>query len=134
MEIKEGDMVEILELNDSILESHFKIGDICEVREVLGERYTLDLSVFTCDKLDFWFFNYNQVKLVENKEEPTIESQRKQVLKHLLEAPITSWEAISKYRITRLSAIIYRLRKDNNISREMIREGKKNWAKYTLIK
>ena len=38
-------------------------------------------------------------------------SQREQVLTHLKKGlPITSWEAIQQFRITRLSAVIYDLR------------------------
>lgn len=133
MELKKGDMVEIL-ATDNCISMQYRIGEVCEVKEVLDEDSTHDYAVYTYDKEDFWYFHFNQVKLAENKEEPTIETQKKQVFKHLQENSITSWEAISKYRITRLADVIYRLRKDHNITTEIVKENKKQWAKYTLIK
>lgn len=66
-------------------------------------------------------------------------SQHDIIKKHLeLHGNITSWEAITKYHVTRLSAIIFNLRSDGlNISTEMIQNKKKGsyikrWAKYTL--
>jgi hypothetical protein len=48
---------------------------------------------------------------------------------------ISSWEAIQKFRITRLSAIIYKLKKHNMIiTKENKRsaDGHKWYAEYTL--
>lgn len=64
----------------------------------------------------------------------SFESQVKQVLNHLQESTITSWEAINKYSITRLSAIIYVLRKDYTITSTRKTQGKKWWTEYKLIK
>lgn len=61
------------------------------------------------------------------------------VLKHLQEyGTITSWEAIGKYGATRLSAIIFNLRKNHIINSESVdftdRYGNKNViAKYVYV-
>tara|TARA_R110000737_G_C14182289_1_gene413625 strand:- start:5 stop:253 length:249 start_codon:yes stop_codon:yes gene_type:complete len=65
-------------------------------------------------------------------------SQLNQIKDHLeLYDTITSWEAIQKYRITRLSAIIHTLRHDNQMS--IVSNNKKkddgtNWAEYKLVR
>ena len=65
-------------------------------------------------------------------------SQKDEVLNHLKKGlPITSWEAIHKFRATRLSAIIYDLRKSGLtiITQNLINEKTgKRFASYTLIK
>ena len=89
-----------------------------------------------------WFiYNKSGYKKIEcNQEEPdSFETQIKQVATHLLQKPITSWEAINNYRITRLSAVIHELRKNNTITSVWEDNGKvgkekKRWTKYTLIK
>jgi hypothetical protein len=67
-----------------------------------------------------------------------IMSQKDEVLNHLKKGlPITSWEAIHKFRATRLSAIIYDLRKSGLtiITQNLISEKTgKRFASYTLIK
>lgn len=45
---------------------------------------------------------------------------------------ITSWEAIIKFKLTRLSDIIFRLRRKGYII-ETERQGKENFAIYRLI-
>lgn len=49
-------------------------------------------------------------------------TQDDRILRHLLENNgITSWEAIKEYGITRLSAVIFRLRKEgHHIKNEMV--------------
>ena len=50
---------------------------------------------------------------------------------------ITSWEAIEKYRITRLSAIIHTLRHEegmNITSTDKRKENGKNWVEYKLVR
>jgi hypothetical protein len=48
---------------------------------------------------------------------------------------ITSWEAISKYRITRLSAYIHKLRESMKIESKEVYPKKGNWyTVYTLKK
>ena len=50
---------------------------------------------------------------------------------------ITSWEAIQKYHITRLSAIIHTLRHEvgmNISSSDKRAENGKNWVEYKLIR
>ena len=49
-------------------------------------------------------------------------SQRDDVIRHLMtEGSITAWEAIKEYGATRLSAIVYDLRKEGwNIESEMV--------------
>ena len=65
-------------------------------------------------------------------------SQREEVLTHLKKGlPITSWEAIHKFRATRLSAIIYDLRKAGYtiITENLVNEKTgKRYGAYTLIK
>jgi hypothetical protein len=57
------------------------------------------------------------------------------VLMHLKKRPITSWEAITSYRATRLADIIFRLRcRGFNISTEMVDGGDVKYARYRLSK
>ncbi len=65
------------------------------------------------------------------------ETQKSMVLYHLKNQPsLTSWEAIMKYHITRLSAVIYDLRHEGyeiQTIREHNEETGSNYARYTLI-
>ena len=65
-------------------------------------------------------------------------SQLNQIKQHLLwYDTITSWEAIEKYRITRLSAIIHTLRHEegmNITSTDKRKENGKNWVEYKLVR
>ena len=63
-------------------------------------------------------------------------TQENQILNHLKQHKfITSWEAIQKYRITRLSARIYELReRGHNIITKNVSENGKRFAEYSLIK
>ena len=65
-------------------------------------------------------------------------SQKDEVLNHLKKGlSITSWEAIHKFRATRLSAIIYDLRKAGYtiITENLVNEKTgKRYGSYTLIK
>jgi hypothetical protein len=57
------------------------------------------------------------------------------VLNHLKKKPITSWEAITKYRATRLADIIFKLRgRGFNISTELVENGSVRYARYRLSK
>lgn len=57
------------------------------------------------------------------------------VLEHLKKRPITSWEAITQYRATRLADIIFRLRNQGfKISTELVDGGKVKYARYRLSK
>ena len=63
-------------------------------------------------------------------------TQVKTVKAHLMAyRTITSWEAITKYRITRLSAVIYILKNDHqmHISSSTVSKGKKSWAEYRFM-
>ena len=65
-------------------------------------------------------------------------SQKQLVLEHLQqETGITSWEAIQRFRATRLSDIIYKLKRDGwnivTINRTNP-ETKKQFAEYRLVK
>ena len=59
-------------------------------------------------------------------------NQRAIILKHLIYSKtITSWTAISKYRITWLSAVIHALRVHYNIEMEMVmprKHERKRWG------
>lgn len=61
-------------------------------------------------------------------------TQRQQVLDHLrTQGSITSWEAITLFRATRLSGIIYDLRKDGYpITSTIETNGDRHYARYTL--
>jgi len=62
-------------------------------------------------------------------------SQTVDVLNHLKKRPITSWEAITKYRATRLADIIFKLRgRGFNISTELVENGSIRYARYRLSK
>ena len=65
-------------------------------------------------------------------------SQLNEIKQHLLwYDTITSWEAIQKYRITRLSAIIHTLRHEEGMhisSSNKMAENGKNYAEYKLIR
>ena len=57
------------------------------------------------------------------------------VLNHLKKRPITSWQAITMYRATRLADIIFKLRgRGFNISTELVEDGKVRYARYRLSK
>ena len=61
-------------------------------------------------------------------------SKKDLILIHLqMHGSITSWEAIHKFRATRLSAIIFDLKAEgHNITTARIEEENSNYAKYTL--
>lgn len=61
-------------------------------------------------------------------------TQRQQVLNHLkTNGSITSWEAITLFRATRLSGIIFSLRKSGYaIASTMESNGDTHYARYTL--
>jgi hypothetical protein len=57
------------------------------------------------------------------------------VLAHLKKRPITSWEAITDYKATRLADIIFKLRgRGLNISTELVENGSVRYARYRLSK
>lgn len=57
------------------------------------------------------------------------------VLNHLKKRPITSWQAITMYRATRLADIIFKLRgRGFNISTELVEDGAVRYARYRLSK
>jgi hypothetical protein len=62
-------------------------------------------------------------------------SKINQVLMHLQKKPITSWEAITQYRATRLADIVFKLKKrGHNIVTYMVEDGSVGFARYYLIK
>ena len=62
-------------------------------------------------------------------------SKSNQILMHLQKKPITSWEAIMKYRVTRLADVIFRLKKQgHNIVTWMVDDGEVRFARYYLVK
>ena len=62
-------------------------------------------------------------------------SKAEMVRKHLLsKKSITSWEAIEKYKITRLSAIIHKLRESGwNITNKKLSNENSNFVKYVFV-
>ena len=59
------------------------------------------------------------------------------ILAHLKRKSITSWEAIEKYRVTRLSAVIYVLRQQGyeiQSIREYNKETHTPYARYVLLR
>lgn len=67
-----------------------------------------------------------------------METQIQKILNHLkIHKSITSWEAIQKYRVTRLSAVIFVLRErgyDIISNREYNEETGTNYARYVLMR
>ena len=68
-----------------------------------------------------------------------METQIQKILNHLkIHKSITSWEAIQKYRVTRLSAVIYILRHEKNCDIKTINEYNEetgtNYARYVLMR
>ena len=63
-----------------------------------------------------------------------METQKQIIKKHLIrEKSITSWQAIQKYRITRLAAIIHRLRNEGmNITSIHRFNGEKQFTEYEI--
>lgn len=66
----------------------------------------------------------------------SFETKVNKVKAHLSSAgSITSWEAISLYRATRLSAIIFSLRKNGwNITSVRMEDGESKFVKYIYTK
>lgn len=63
----------------------------------------------------------------------SFESKIRKVENHLLEkGNITSWEAIKQYKATRLSAIIFDLRKKYDIDTVMIESDGSRYGRYYL--
>lgn len=61
-------------------------------------------------------------------------TQTDQIIEHLKKAPITPLEALNKYGCFRLSARIFDLKEQGfPTKREMVTQGKKTFAKYTLV-
>jgi hypothetical protein len=62
-------------------------------------------------------------------------SKTNQVLMHLQKKPITSWEAIMKYRVTRLADVVFKLKqRGHNIVTLMVDDGEVRFARYYLVK
>jgi hypothetical protein len=62
-------------------------------------------------------------------------SQNQQILDHLKKSSITSLEAINKYKCLRLASRINDLRSaGHQINSQMVYQGDKKFARYTLIK
>lgn len=63
----------------------------------------------------------------------SFESKIRKVENHLLEkGNITSWEAIKQYKATRLSAIIFDLRKKYDIDTVMVESDGSRYGKYVM--
>ena len=61
-------------------------------------------------------------------------NQKDQVLNHFAKKKsITSWEAIQKYGITRLAAVICDLKDSHNIITVRENADGKHWARYTYM-
>lgn len=62
-------------------------------------------------------------------------TQQETVLNHLKKKPITCWEAIVNYRITRLPVLIQRLKMNGYYITTEIKDGEKTrYAEYKLEK
>jgi len=61
--------------------------------------------------------------------------QKETILQHLIDnKTITSWTAITEYRITRLSDVILRLRREgHNIATKMVNGKNSTYAKYIYL-
>ena len=65
-----------------------------------------------------------------------MDTQNLKILNHLKHDSITSWEAIQKYHVTRLSAVIYNLKEmgwDIRSVREENPETGSHYARYFLL-
>jgi hypothetical protein len=61
-------------------------------------------------------------------------AQKEQILEYLKKwKSITSWEAITKYRITRLADVIFKLRTQYEIVSIAETKAGKNWVRYVLL-
>lgn len=61
-------------------------------------------------------------------------TQKQMVLNHLQKKSLTSWEAIERYGITRLAAVIAELKDSHEILAVREHGNGKRWARYHLIK
>lgn len=62
-------------------------------------------------------------------------TKKDMVLMHLKKTPITSWEAITLYKATRLADIIFKLKEQGyNIVTHMVDNGEIRFARYFLMK
>jgi hypothetical protein len=77
------------------------------------------------------------MKKVSTPIQSKSKSQLQKVKSHLTQKKsITSWEAIEKYKITRLASVIHTLRKDGWIinNKPMTNSEGNNFVKYVLVK
>jgi hypothetical protein len=122
-----------------------QIGDKVRLTSIMPKWWVKEMNIYlgkvvTITHVDGLLFYTKECKWTFHKEDiaeyitDSFESQVKRVLNHLQDKTITSWEAINKYGITRLSAIIFVLRKDYTITSTRRSEGKKWWTEYKLIK
>jgi len=90
-----------------------------EIKEVKNEVHVLN----TIDHSDI-------------KNEGTLESQNKMILRHLTQGnSITPIDALNLFGCFRLSARVHDLKADgHNIKTDRIARGNKRYAQYTLIK
>lgn len=133
--LKVGDRVVVVA---TVYPKNVPIGTNCVISKVMN-NFNYMVKVGKDDHE--WYFFGSELELANSikEEQDSFETQIKQVAAHLQEKPITSWEAINTYRITRLSAVIHELRKNNTITSVWENNGKvgkekKRWTKYTLIK
>lgn len=72
----------------------------------------------------------------EKTDQHSPETKKQKVFAHLLlHGSITSWEAIQKYGVTRLSGLIYQYKKEGfNIVSKQIPEVGYHCSRYFLIK
>jgi hypothetical protein len=122
-----------------------QIGDKVRLTSVMPKWWVKEMNIYlgkvvTITHVGNYFFRIKDCICIFHKKDiaeyitDSFESQIKQVFNHLQDKTITSWEAINNYGITRLSAIIFVLRKDNNITSTRKTQGKKWWTEYKLIK
>lgn len=98
----------------------FRNGIIINNKEFIIQKEVMGLI----DKLKF-----------PTKEDNSFDKKTDAVKAHLLKhGSITSWEAIKKYRATRLSAIIYNLKKKGFVFRTVLEKNNKSYyARYYFL-
>lgn len=106
--------------------------------ESIEENYTLAVkqNIKLLDEISTLKANQTVVENVESVKDNSFETKIKAVKNHLLtKGNITSWEAIQKYNATRLSAIIFNLKRNGmDITTTPETRGKSRFVRYHLNK
>lgn len=105
---------------------------------IIYVEVTIENVLFWGKLSDLWkekYFALESSKEYQQKEEEETETHMKLILEHLKEGKsITPLDALKMFGCLRLSGRIFDLRKAGyNINTEIVYNGKKKYAEYTLI-